>query len=191
MLTAIDPDAPGYPPEAYGATPEQAAAWRDAANTSSRREIERPWGILMAMCLISALLLTYPQITSLFAGALTPNSERAYENTNIYTLHDELGLTGNGILVCIVDTGIEMTHPDLADANLVQYRDFIDGFIVDMQDKAAVPEIEKLDIAVKVTNTLMNDLNTKIELAKTVLNFSAQCGKCNKQFQKKVSLCGP
>ena len=26
MLTAIDPDAPGYPPEAYGATPEQAAA---------------------------------------------------------------------------------------------------------------------------------------------------------------------
>ena len=74
MLPAIDPDAPGYPPEAYGATPEQASACRDAANTSSRREIERPWGILMAMCLISALLLTYPQITSLFAGALTPNS---------------------------------------------------------------------------------------------------------------------
>ena len=135
MLTAIDPDAPGYPPEAYGATPEQAAAWRDAANTSSRREIERPWGILMAMCLISALLLTYPQITSLFAGALTPNSKWAYENTNIYTLHDELGLTGNGILVCIVDTGIEMTHPDLADANLVRYRDFVDGDDHIIQDR--------------------------------------------------------
>ena len=135
MLTAIDPDAPGYPPEAYGATAEQAEAWRNATNENHRRHQPKPWGFVIALCLISALLVTYPQITSLFAGALTPNSSWAYENTNIYALQDDLGLTGQGILVCIVDTGIEMTHPDLEDANLVNYRDFVNGDDHIIQDR--------------------------------------------------------
>ena len=135
MLTAIDPDAPGYPPEAYGATAEQAEAWRNATNENHRHHQPKPWGFVIALCLISALLVTYPQITSLFAGALTPNSSWAYENTNIYALQDDLGLTGQGILVCIVDTGIEMTHPDLEDANLVNYRDFVNGDDHIIQDR--------------------------------------------------------
>ena len=135
MLTAIDPDAPGYPPEAYGATAEQAEAWRVATNENHRRDSPKPWGFVIALCLISALLVTYPQITSLFAGALTPHSSWAYENTNIYALQDDLGLTGNGILVCIVDTGIEMTHPDLEDVNLVSYRDFVNGDDHIIQDR--------------------------------------------------------
>ena len=135
MLTAIDPNAPGYPPEAYGATVEEAEAWRQATNENYRRDRPKPWGILVAMCLISATLLTYPQITSLFAEALTPNSRWAYEDTNIYELQDNLGLTGQGILVCIVDTGIEMTHPDLKDANLVNYRDFVNGDDHIIQDR--------------------------------------------------------
>ena len=135
MLTAIDPDAPGYPPEAYGATAEQAEAWRHATNENHRRDQPKPWGFVIALCLISALLITYPQITSLFANALTPNSSWAYETTNIYELQDDLGLTGHGILVCIVDTGIEMSHPDLEDANLVSYRDFVNGDDHIIQDR--------------------------------------------------------
>ena len=135
MLTAIDPDAPGYPPEAYGATREQAEVWRVATNDQLRRTNPRPWGILVSLCLISALLVSYPAISSYFVGALTPNSDWAYEDTNIYALQDDLGLSGNGVLVCIVDTGIEMTHPDLADANLVRYRDFVGGDHQIIQDR--------------------------------------------------------
>ena len=101
MLTAIDPDAPGYPPEAYGASVEQAEAWRIATNETLRQTNPRPWGIMLALCMISAMLLSYPLISTYFVDALTPNSEWAYEDTNIYALQDELGLSGNGILVCI------------------------------------------------------------------------------------------
>jgi len=135
MLTAIDPDAPGYPPEAYGASVEQAEAWRQATNDTLRRSKPRPWGITAAFCIVAVLMLTYPHISSYFVGALTPNSNWAYKDTNIYTLQDDLGLTGDGVLVCIVDTGIEITHPDLANANLIQYRDFVGGQDQVIQDR--------------------------------------------------------
>jgi serine protease AprX len=37
--------------------------------------------------------------------------------------------------VCIVDTGIEMTHPDLKNANLIAYRDFVGGDDQTIQDR--------------------------------------------------------
>ena len=135
MLTAIDPNAPGYPPEAYGATAEQAEAWRNATNENFRRAKPRPWGFFLSLCFVSALIVSYPQITALFANALTPNSEWAYEDTNIYQLQDEFGLSGVGILVCIVDTGFDPSHPDFSDVNLVGYRDFVGGDHGTIQDR--------------------------------------------------------
>jgi LPPG:FO 2-phospho-L-lactate transferase len=49
------------------------------------------------------------------------------------------------------------------------YSDFVDTFILDSADSAEKDKIEKLGIEVKVTNTLMKNLETKIALAKTVL----------------------
>jgi LPPG:FO 2-phospho-L-lactate transferase len=49
------------------------------------------------------------------------------------------------------------------------YSDFLDTFILDVADSAEKDKIEKLGIEVKVTNTLMKNLETKIALAKTVL----------------------
>jgi LPPG:FO 2-phospho-L-lactate transferase len=49
------------------------------------------------------------------------------------------------------------------------YSDFLDTFILDSADSAERDKIEKLGIEVKVTNTLMKNLETKIALAKTVL----------------------
>ena len=51
MLTAIDPDAPGYAPSAYGATLNEAEAWRNATVETLRRSNPRPWGLLVALCM--------------------------------------------------------------------------------------------------------------------------------------------
>ena len=135
MLTAIDPDAPGYSPSAYGATLTEAEAWRNATVETLRQSKSRPWGIMVALCMVSLLILAYPQMTLFFADALTPDSEWAYENTNIYALQEEYGLTGDGVRVCIVDTGFESEHPALEEANLVGYRDFVGGLDSIVQDR--------------------------------------------------------
>ena len=70
-----------------------------------------PWGLLVGLCMVSLLILAYPQMTVFFADALAPDSEWAYENTNIYALQDEYGLTGEDVRVCIVDTGFESRTP--------------------------------------------------------------------------------
>ena len=49
------------------------------------------------------------------------------------------------------------------------YLDFLDTFVLDMADAAEKGRIEKLGIEVKVTNTIMNSLEDKIKLARTVL----------------------
>src|SRR4030043_787323 len=49
------------------------------------------------------------------------------------------------------------------------YSDFLGTFILDSADSAEKDKIEKLGIEVKVTNTLMKNLETKIALARTVL----------------------
>ncbi len=57
------------------------------------------------------------------------------------------------------------------------YRDFIDGFVIDYKDNSYVDELESLGIRIKVCNILMNNINTKIELAKKILEFSSTCVK--------------
>ena len=64
------------------------------------------------------------------------------------------------------------------------YSDFIDGFVIDNEDRLSVTEVEEMDIKVKVCNILMNNMTTKIELAKTVLKFSSQCYKSSKKNRK-------
>ena len=52
------------------------------------------------------------------------------------------------------------------------YSDFLDTFILDVADSAERDKIEKLGIEVKVTNTLMKNLEDKIGLARAVLELS-------------------
>lgn len=49
------------------------------------------------------------------------------------------------------------------------YSDFLDTMVIDTRDSAEKDKIERLGISVKVTNTVMSNLDDKVELAKTVL----------------------
>jgi len=61
----------------------------------------------------------------LFIEIPPPTSEWAFEDSGARDLQ-ELGYSGEGVRVCMVDTGIENTHPDLEDVEL-EFKDFIDG----------------------------------------------------------------
>ena len=49
------------------------------------------------------------------------------------------------------------------------YRDFLDTFVIDTVDSKERARIEELGVRVKVTNTIMGDLEAKVSLARTVL----------------------
>jgi LPPG:FO 2-phospho-L-lactate transferase len=49
------------------------------------------------------------------------------------------------------------------------YRDFLDTFVIDTVDSKERARIEELGVGVKVTNTIMGDLEAKVSLARTVL----------------------
>ena len=61
----------------------------------------------------------------LFIEIPPPTSEWAFEDSGARDLQ-ELGYSGEGVRVCMVDTGIENTHPDFSDVEL-EFKDFIDG----------------------------------------------------------------
>jgi len=49
------------------------------------------------------------------------------------------------------------------------YRDFLDTFVIDTVDSKERARIEELGVRVKLTNTIMGDLEAKVSLARTVL----------------------
>ena len=54
----------------------------------------------------------------------------------------------------------------------LHYQGFLDGMIVDEQDRASVGPIEDLGIKTHVTHTIMTDLNSKKMLARETLQFA-------------------
>ena len=61
----------------------------------------------------------------LFIEIPPPTSEWAFEDSGARELQSS-GYTGDGIRVCMVDTGIDISHPDLEDTDLV-FKDFFTG----------------------------------------------------------------
>jgi serine protease AprX len=88
------------------------------------------WRKVLALLLITLLLLgsvlfvlaNLEAIQRFFRGV--PDNTWAFSATQADQLH-AMGLTGAGVMVCIVDTGIDPGHPDLAGVNLAAWRDFV------------------------------------------------------------------
>ena len=57
------------------------------------------------------------------------------------------------------------------------YQDLLYGILIDNQDEHLAPEIQALDIRVRVTNTIMMNLHDRMRLAREVLDFAAEMMK--------------
>ena len=55
------------------------------------------------------------------------------------------------------------------------YQDLIDGLVIDVQDAELAPQIREMGIKTHITQTVMTDLNSRIELAKSTLEFAREC----------------
>ena len=120
LLTAVDVDAPGYPGEAYGISDEEARELRWPFGPIMR--FLWPWGAVGFSTVIVSFILLYPSIAPLL-GEVLPDSEWAFEDSGIRKIQDN-GNFGEGTRVCIVDTGIDIYHPEFERINLVGFRDF-------------------------------------------------------------------
>ena len=66
----------------------------------------------------------------------------------------------------------ELGYPVSATTVAKHYEGLIHGFVLDKRDREETKQIEKLGIAVLVAETIMNDLETKIQLAEKTLQFA-------------------
>ncbi|MBR79400.1 MAG: hypothetical protein CMA88_01250 [Euryarchaeota archaeon] len=130
LLTAVDSEAPGYPGDAYGLSDQEARELRWPMGPIVR--FLWPWGAIGFSAIIVSFILLYPSIAPLL-GEVLPDSEWAYEDTGIRDLQST-GTLGEGVKVCIVDTGIDISHPDFSMLELSGFRDFY-------QDSEAVRDI--------------------------------------------------
>ena len=120
ILTAVDKEAEGYPGEAYGLSDLEARDLRRPMTSIST--FVWPYGAVGGAATMIVMMLLWPMIQPLLIPYL-PASDWAYESSGVRDLANE-GLDGSGIKVCIVDTGIDASHPDLQKMNLVGFRDF-------------------------------------------------------------------
>ena len=68
----------------------------------------------------------------------------------------------------------ELGMPVSATTVACHYQDFLDGYILDIEDQILAEEIEMLGMSVTVTNTIMKTLEDRIKLASKTLDFVGQ-----------------
>jgi len=87
----------------------------------------RPWrailAVLVAFLVILGGLFAFWFVTGTGPFTTIEPSTWAFTMTEVTDLQAR-GLTGQGVTVCIVDTGIDPQHPELQGMNLVAWRDF-------------------------------------------------------------------
>jgi len=108
---------PALPPP----PPPPDAAPRGLRRTDSRR-------VFLAGAIAVLVILTgvtaFWYVTRSGPFATIEPSQWALDMTQATTLHGR-GLTGRGVTVCLVDSGIDLTHPELQAVDLVAWRDFV------------------------------------------------------------------
>ncbi|MEC7502906.1 MAG: S8 family serine peptidase [Candidatus Thermoplasmatota archaeon] len=83
--------------------------------------------VVLLSVLIISLWAVYQTAEVTFGGP--PSSLELWEDEyrEMTGLDRVDGFEGSGVKICIVDTGIDMSHPDLEDANIIGWNDLISG----------------------------------------------------------------
>ena len=120
LLTTVDRNAPGYPGSEYGLSDHEADKLR--FSLSPIYKLLWPRGDISFSITTVFILMTWSLISP-YVTKVLPDSEWAYEDSGIRDLQRS-GLSGEGVKVCIVDTGIDVEHPEFENLNLAGFRDF-------------------------------------------------------------------
>ena len=121
ILSAVDPSVLGYE-ELWRS---EVMGWAPVIpEPIPRRNKRRTSALNLAMfaIVVSVMVLLWEN-DLLIVELPLPDSEWAFESTDIRTLQ-EAGLTGFGIRLCMVDTGIDAEHEAFAAAN-IQFHDLV------------------------------------------------------------------
>ena len=96
-------------------------------NHSSKRFVGFMVGLTVLLVFSSGYLIEVFKDNNPFAIRPTAGALEAQEVYGELIQTNIKGLDGTGVRVCIVDSGIDTTHKDLSDMNLVAWRDFVNN----------------------------------------------------------------
>jgi serine protease AprX len=121
IVSAVDPTVIGFQDEWRA----EIMGWAPLSVEPIVRARRRPFsltGIVVFALLVSASLLMW-QNQWVVLELPAPTSEWAFEDTGIRALQGD-GLSGEGVRVCMVDTGIDTSHEAFA-GTTIQFKDFV------------------------------------------------------------------
>jgi serine protease AprX len=121
IVSAVDPTVIGFQDEWRA----EIMGWAPLPVEPVVRVRRRPFsltGLVVFALFVSASLLMW-QNQWVVVELPPPTSEWAFEETGIRLLQDE-GFSGEGVRVCMVDTGIDTSHEAFSGKN-VQFKDFV------------------------------------------------------------------
>ena len=121
ILSAIDPSTSGYHDEWRA----EVTGWapRYAEPIAKVRRTRVLISNITVFAIFSVVLLLVWQSGLLFVELPPPTSEWAFETTEIRQLQDE-GLNGQGVRVCMVDTGFSSIHSSLDGVDVI-FKDLV------------------------------------------------------------------
>ena len=125
ILSAIDPSTSGHESQWRAEVTGWAPIVPTALPYQPRRIFSLASGVIVALFLGIILLLW--QSNLLLLQLPPPTSEWAFEESEIRELQSD-GLSGEDVRVCMVDTGVSLTHTSLRNAK-VEFKDFVGNSI--------------------------------------------------------------
>jgi len=121
MLSAVDPSISGWQEDFRS----KVVGWEPFTppmTQAPRRMPNRTIGVWVVLSIVIALLLLWDHKQPI-VELTYPDSEWAWEDSGIRELQNN-NLSGQGVNVCIVDTGVDISHQDLRSVQ-IHFKDFV------------------------------------------------------------------